>query len=82
MYIAPTKANTATQTPMLMTTFSDWKPSAWVCLAAELEALVSLSTVGVDVGVDVGAGVGVGVGVFAVVDVPVVSTSDSQCCPV
>ena len=79
MYIAPTKANTATQTPTPMTTLSDWKPGAWVCLAAELEALVSLSTVGVDVGVIVGDTVGVGVGVFAVVDAPVVSTSDSQC---
>ena len=79
MYIAPTNANTATQTPTPMTTLSDWKPGAWVCLAAELEALVSLSTVGVDVGVIVGDTVGVGVGVFAVVDAPVVSTSDSQC---
>ena len=82
MYIAPTKANTATQTPTPMTTLSDWKPGAWVCLAAELEALVSLSTVGVGAGVGVGAvgvGAGVGVGVFAVVGSAVVSTSDSQC---
>ena len=77
MYIAPTKANRATQTPTPMTTLSDWKPGAWVCLAAELEALVSLSTVGVGVGVGVGAGVGVGV--FAVVGAVVVGTSDSQC---